>query len=322
LLEDSFGRQFHYLRLSVTEACKFRWQYCLPDGYEGPSSDQFMSINEIDTLINAFAALGTSKVRLTGGEPTLRRDFLDILRLTSNTPGIKRVAMTTHGARMEKFAHRWKEAGLHQVNVSIDSLDPRQFEAITGQDKLNAVLRGLDAAIDADLDVKVNSVLLNDFSDSRLHRFLGWLKHMPVTLRFIELMETGNLRQFFNQQHQSGTPIKSKLIEMGWQPLLRRKDAGPAQEFYHPDYAGKIGLIMPYTKDFCKSCNRLRVSAPGKLHLCLFSEQGIDMRELLSKGNVDDVVAFLRKVMGQKHEAHYLHEGKTGATKHLAMLGG
>ena len=322
MLEDSFGRQFHYLRLSVTEACNFRCQYCLPDGYEGPTSDQFMTLNEIDTLLKAFAKLGTSKVRLTGGEPTLRRDFLDILRLTSNTPGIERVAMTTHGARMEKFAHQWKEAGLHQVNVSIDSLDPRQFAAITGQDKLKAVLRGLDAAIDAGLDVKVNSVLLNDFSDSRLHRFLAWLKDMPVTLRFIELMETGNLNQFFNKQHQSGTPLKSTLLDMGWQPLLRRKDAGPAQEFYHPDYAGKIGLIMPYSKDFCKTCNRLRVSAPGKLHLCLFSENGIDMRHLLATGNVDEVVAFLQDVPGQKHETHYLHEGKTGATKHLAMLGG
>ena len=261
-------------------------------------------------------------MRLTGGEPTLRRDFLDILHLTSNTPGIKRVAMTTHGARMEKLAHQWKDAGLHQVNVSIDSLDPRQFAAITGQDKLKAVLRGLDSAIDAGLDVKVNSVLLNDFSDSRLHRFLAWLKDMPVTLRFIELMETGDLNQFFNQQHQSGSPLKSTLLEMGWQPLLRRKDAGPAQEFYHPDYAGKIGLIMPYSKDFCKTCNRLRVSAPGKLHLCLFSENGIDMRHLLAKGNVDDVVTFLQNVLGQKHETHYLHEGKTGATKHLAMLGG
>ena len=193
MLEDSFGRQFHYLRLSVTEACNFRCQYCLPDGYEGPTSDQFMTLNEIDTLLKAFAKLGTSKVRLTGGEPTLRRDFLDILQLTSNTPGIERVAMTTHGARMEKFAHQWKEAGLHQVNVSIDSLDPRQFAAITGQDKLKAVLRGLDAAIDAGLDVKVNSVLLNDFSDSRLHRFLAWLKDMPVTLRFIELMEIKEL---------------------------------------------------------------------------------------------------------------------------------
>ena len=322
MLEDSFGRQFHYLRLSVTEACNFRCQYCLPDGYSGPSSDQFMSLSEINTLLCAFAQLGTSKVRLTGGEPTLRRDFIDILQLTAATPGIQRVAMTTHGGRLERFADKWKAAGLDQVNVSIDSLDPRQFAAITGQDKLNAVLRGLDRALDAGLDVKVNALLLNDFSDSRLGRFLAWLKEMPVTLRFIELMETGDTSQFFNKQHQSGLPLKTTLLEMGWQPLIRRKDAGPAQEFYHPDYAGRIGLILPYSKDFCKSCNRLRVSASGKLHLCLFSETGLDMRELLAREDVNGTVAFLKNVLGQKHETHYLHQGDTGATKHLAMLGG
>lgn len=322
MLEDSFGRQFHYLRLSITEACNFRCQYCLPDGYQGPSSDSFLSVNEIQTLLSAFAQLGTSKVRITGGEPTLRRDFLDVLHLTAQTPGIERIAMTTHGARMSAHAKQWKDAGLHQVNVSIDSLDPRQFAAITGQDKLKEVLAGLDAAANAGLDVKVNTVLLNDFSDARLHRFLAWLKEMPVTLRFIELMETGDLPQFFNQQHQSGGPIKQTLLAQGWQPIVKRKDAGPAQEFFHPDFAGKIGLIMPYSKDFCKSCNRLRVAANGKLHLCLFSEHGIDMRHLLADGDVAGLKQFLIECLGQKHETHYLHDGNTGATTHLAMLGG
>jgi len=294
----------------------------LPDGYQGPSSEHFLSLGEINTLLSAFSGLGTSKVRLTGGEPTLRRDFLDILSATANTPGIKRVAMTTHGGRMAEHAASWKQAGLHQVNVSIDSLDPRQFAAITGQDKLKQVLAGLDAAVEAGLDVKVNSVLLNDFSDARLNRFLEWLKTMPVTLRFIELMETGDTTSFFKAQHQGGTPLKQTLIDAGWQPMVRRKDAGPAQEFFHPDYAGKIGLIMPYSKDFCKSCNRLRVAANGKLHLCLFSEHGIDMRHLLAEQDVVGLQQFLVECLGEKHATHFLHEGNTGATKHLAMLGG
>ena len=322
MLEDSFGRQFHYLRLSVTEACNFRCQYCLPNGYSGPSSENFLSLFEIETLLTAFSGLGTSKVRLTGGEPTLRRDFLDILSITANTPGIERVAMTTHGGRMAKYVEAWRDAGLHQVNVSIDSLDPRQFAAITGQDKLKQVLNGLDAALNVGLDVKVNTVMLNDFSNARFHRFLDWLKYTPVTLRFIELMETGDLPGFFQQHHQSGMPLKQTLLENGWKPLTRRKDAGPAQEFMHPDYAGKIGLILPYSKDFCKSCNRLRVAANGKLHLCLFSEQGIDMRHLLAVGDVEGLQQFLVDSLAQKHETHFLHEGNTGATKHLAMLGG
>ena len=145
---------------------------------------------------------------------------------------------------------------------------------------------------------------------------------MPVTLRFIELMETGDTTHFFKAQHQGGTPLKQTLIDAGWQPMVRRKDAGPAQEFFHPDYAGKIGLIMPYSKDFCKSCNRLRVAANGKLHLCLFSEHGIDMRHLLADQDVVGLQQFLVECLGEKHATHFLHEGNTGATKHLAMLGG
>ncbi|QJR82707.1 GTP 3',8-cyclase MoaA [Alteromonas pelagimontana] len=322
MLEDNFGRRFHYLRLSITEACNFRCQYCLPDGYAGPSDAHFLSLKEIETLVTGFAGLGTSKIRITGGEPSLRRDFSEIIQLCKSTPGIRRIATTTHGGRLAKYAGKWKDAGLDQVNVSIDSLDPHQFAAITGQDKLQDVLKGLDVAVEQGLDVKVNTVLLQDFSPNRLQRFLTWLKDTPVTLRFIELMQTGDHARFFEAQHLSGEPLKQQLIEAGWQPLLRRKDAGPAQEFYHPDYAGRIGLIMPYSKDFCKSCNRLRVAANGRLHLCLFSEQGIDVRSYLQKQDVKGLQAFLHEALAGKHATHYLKEGQTGATRHLAMLGG
>ncbi len=322
MLKDNYGREFHYLRLSITEACNFRCRYCLPDGYDGPSSDTFMSLAEIDTLVRAFAGLGTSKVRITGGEPSLRRDLTDIIAQTKATQGIDKVAMTTHGGRLERSAQTWHDAGLDQVNVSIDSLDPHQFSAITGHDSLQQVLRGLSAATDAGLKVKVNTVLLADFSEMRLQRFLQWLKTTPVTLRFIELMETGEHSDFFIHQHQSGTPLKGYLEQRGWTPIDRDINAGPALEYSHPEFAGNIGLILPYSKDFCRSCNRLRVAANGNLHLCLFSEEGISMRALLQDGDVAAVQAFLRSALGSKHESHFLHDGNTGATRHLAMLGG
>ena len=322
LLKDNFGREFHYLRLSITEACNFRCQYCLPDGYDGPSSDSFMSLAEIDTLVKAFAGLGTSKVRITGGEPSLRRDLTDILYQTKATKGIRRLAMTTHGARLERYAQTWQQAGLDQVNVSIDSLDPHQFSAITGHDSLKQVLRGLDKAVEAGIEVKVNTVLLAGFSEMRLNRFLTWLKTTPVTLRFIELMETGEHSDFFKTQHQSGSPLKDYLEQHGWTPIARDINAGPALEYQHPDFAGNIGLILPYSKDFCKSCNRLRVAANGNLHLCLFSEEGISMRSLLKQGDTAAVQSFLHDALNNKHASHFLHEGNTGATRHLAMLGG
>lgn len=322
MLTDTYGRQFHYLRLSITEACNFRCQYCLPDGYNGPSQDTFITLPHIHTLLRAFAGLGTSKIRITGGEPSLRRDLTDILRMCKGQDGIERLAMTTHGGRLARHAFEWKDAGLDQVNISIDSLDPRQFAAITGQDKLKEVLKGLDTALEAQLDVKVNTVLMNDFSDARLDRFLAWLKTTPVTLRFIELMQTGDHGQFYASHRQSGEPLKARLLSDGWQPLIRRKDAGPAQEFYHPDFAGRIGLIMPYSKDFCQTCNRLRVAANGNLHLCLFSEQGISLNDYLQTGDYVGLQQFLQTTLVSKDVSHHLQDGNTGATRHLAMLGG
>ncbi|RDV24319.1 GTP 3',8-cyclase MoaA [Alteromonas aestuariivivens] len=322
MLEDRFGRQFYYLRLSITEACNFRCQYCLPDGYQGPSHEHFLNLEEIRTLISGFAQLGTQKIRITGGEPSLRRDLSSVIDICRHTPGIKKVAMTTHGGRLAQNIASWHAAGLDQINVSIDSLDPRQFAAITGQDKLLHILKGIDMALEGGMKVKVNTVLLKDFSQHRLSRFLDWIRHTPVTLRFIELMQTGDHEAFFKQQHLSGIPLRTQLLEQGWKPLPRELDAGPAQEFSHPDYAGRIGLILPYSKDFCLSCNRLRVAANGNLHLCLFSEQGVSLRPFLQSSDPAELKGFLQEVMASKHATHHLNEGNTGATRHLAMLGG
>jgi cyclic pyranopterin phosphate synthase len=273
-------------------------------------------------VVRAFASLGTKKVRLTGGEPTLRKDIIDVTGAVAATPGIELVAMTSHGGRLKKLAKPLRKAGLHQVNISIDSLDPRQFHDITGQNKLAEVLQGLDEALNQGLLVKVNAVLMSTTTQQSIDQFLTWLKTTPVTLRFIELMETGQLTQFFQSQKQRATTIREKLINEGWQAVRREIHAGPAEEFLHPDYAGRIGLITPYAKGFCDTCNRLRMSALGKLHLCLFSEHGIDMRADIASLNVERVKKQLQVFIGKKAASHFLHEGNTGATKHLAMLGG
>lgn len=322
MLQDPLGRRFYYLRLSLTEACNFRCQYCLPDGYKPTSSEKFLSLAECDTVLRAFADLGTKKVRLTGGEPTLRKDIIDVTGAVAATPGIELVAMTSHGGRLKKLAKPLKDAGLNQVNISIDSLDPRQFHDITGQNKLAEVLQGLDEALNQGLLVKVNAVLMSTTTQQSIDQFLTWLKTTPVTLRFIELMETGQLTHFFQSHKQRAISIKEKLLKEGWQRVRREIHAGPAEEFLHPDYAGRIGLITPYAKGFCDTCNRLRMSALGKLHLCLFSEHGIDMRADIASLDVERVKKQLQVFIGKKAASHFLHEGNTGATKHLAMLGG
>ena len=323
ILQDSFGRRFRYLRLSITDVCNFRCNYCLPDGYQCSSDEQPLSVDEIRHLVAAFARAGTKKVRITGGEPSVRSDLPEIIETVRATPGIEEVVLTTNGYRLADRVQTWKDAGLDRINLSIDSLDPRQFHAITGHDRLQELLDGIEAANAAGFqNTRINTVLLKQFNGDGLDTFLDWVRETPLTLRFIELMRTGDNADFFAQNHTRGEDIQTRLLNDGWQPLLRDASAGPAREFTHPEYAGRIGLIMPYSKDFCSSCNRLRVSATGKLHLCLFGEQGHDLRHLLQHDQSEALDAELQRLMPLKKETHYLEQDNTGATTHFAMLGG
>lgn len=322
MLTDTFGRKFYYLRLSITDVCNFRCQYCLPDGYACDHDRDFLTAPEISRLARAFASMGTEKIRITGGEPSLRKDLPEIIAACKQTPGIKKVALTTNGFKMPEHLPAWLDAGIDAINVSIDSLDAYQFNLITGHNKFDTVMKGVDMALANNVSVKVNTVLMKKLNAFQMDKFLDWIKHTPVSLRFIELMQTGDNQEFFDQQHVSGQSIKDMLLSQGWLPSLRDKTAGPAQEFYHPDYKGKIGLIMPYSKDFCQSCNRLRVSSLGKLHLCLFADQGMSLRDYLQDDDITPLCNFIRESMTDKKATHFLNDRLTGGTKHLSMLGG
>lgn len=325
-LTDAFARKFYYLRLSITDVCNFRCTYCLPDGYKpgSVSNNGFLSVDEVRRVTRAFAAMGTEKVRLTGGEPSLRRDFTDIIAAVRENPAIRQIAVTTNGYRLARDARAWRNAGLSHVNVSVDSLDARQFHAITGQDKFRQVMDGIDAAFDAGFEkVKVNTVLMRDVNHHQLDTFLAWIRPRPIQLRFIELMETGEGSELFRRHHISGSVLRDALLARGWIHQQRSRSDGPAQVFCHPDYAGEIGLIMPYEKDFCASCNRLRVSSVGKLHLCLFGEGGVELRDLLA----DDSQQFaleqrIAGALAHKKQTHFLHQGNTGITRNLSYIGG
>lgn len=323
ILQDNFGRHFHYLRLSITDLCNFRCNYCLPDGNECSSKNTPLTLDEIETLVSAFARLGTSKIRITGGEPAIRKDLSDIISICKKTPGIRQVALTTNGFNLNRQIDKFVEAGLNAINISADSLDPRMFAAITGKDKLDNILEGIDTALAAGLtQVKLNTVLLRQYNYRDLGQFFEFIKSHPVTWRFIELMRTGDNGDFFNQNHVSGKSLEQQLQSSGWQSVIRDKSAGPAAEYNHPDYLGRIGLIMPYSKDFCQSCNRLRVSSQGKLHLCLFADQGFDIRPYLQSRDVKGTCEAILQLMHIKPSAHALDRGLTGSTRQLAMLGG
>ncbi|PIJ48849.1 cyclic pyranopterin phosphate synthase [Erwinia sp. OLTSP20] len=323
---DTFDRRFYYLRLSVTDVCNFRCTYCLPDGYkpDGRAPKSFLSLDEIRRVTRAFAAAGTEKIRITGGEPSMRRDFTAIVAAIRENPQIRQIAMTTNGYRLARDIADWRHAGLNALNVSIDSLDPRQFYAITGQDKLHQVLEGIDAAFAAGFSrVKVNTVLMRDINHQRLQQFLDWIRRRPIQLRFIELMETGEGGALFRKHHISGTVIRDQLLNAGWARQHRQRSDGPAQVFSHPDYQGEIGLIMPYEQDFCASCNRLRVSASGHLHLCLFGNGGIALRDLLVSDEQQQALQQrIAHSLQHKKQGHFLHQGNSGITQNLSFIGG
>lgn len=324
-LADGLGRRFEYLRLSLTDVCNFRCTYCLPDGYRKHAGlPANMTVAEIRRLVTAFAHLGLWKVRLTGGEPSLRPELLDIARAVSAVPGVRKLAMTTNGYRLAERAQSYANAGIGALNVSVDSLDPARFAAITGHDRLDEVMRGIDAARAAGIGaIKLNAVLMRGVNDDELDAFARFVARQDLSLRFIEVMRTNDNAAFFEQHHIAGDEIAARLVAQGWIRLEREAGAGPAVEFAHPGGSGRIGIIAPYSKDFCSTCNRLRVSARGKLHLCLFGDHGIDLRPLLASDDQREaLLARIGALVSTKAPAHRLHEGNSGGTPHLASIGG
>jgi len=328
ILKDSFGRTFPYIRLSITDVCNFKCGYCLPNGYQVDKSDnrKFLHLDEIKRLSKVFSKLGVQKIRLTGGEPTVRKDFFDIIKILKYEAEIKKVVITTNGYHLDDKAKKLVDSGLNGINISIDSLDRNTFKTITGHDRLPEILRGIQNLQDLGFDnIKVNAVLLNNFNSSEkdFDTWANFIKKNKVDFRYIELMQTGDNLDYFKKYHISSKIFKEYLDKNNWIYQTFGKDAGPSLNYINPDYKGKFGIIAPYSKDFCKTCNRLRITSRGDLRLCLFGNTGISIRHLLQK---DDQINELQDlILGQmkfKKESHYLELGETGLTKNLSTTGG
>ena len=324
-LTDRYGRTFPYLRLSIISACNFSCGYCLPNGYQADSGKPSpLRVDEISRLLRTFAAVGMRKVRITGGEPSLRKDLPEIIAAAAEIPGIRDIAMTTNGCVLRKQQQTWREAGLTALNISVDSLDREAFHRITGHDRLPDILQGIeDVLSDGSVSVKLNAVMLRGLNDEQLPAWLDYIRQRPVSVRFIELMQTGTNLAYFKQHHYRAELLESELRAGGWVLQKAAADAGPAREYSHPDYSGRIGIIAPYSRDFCAGCNRLRVTSTGDLRLCLFGNTGVPLRHLLqSDSQAAELRACLTSQIGLKTIGHSLHTGDTGITPHLASIGG
>jgi cyclic pyranopterin phosphate synthase len=314
--------------LSVTDACNFRCVYCLPNGYQkaacGSKNDGFLTVAEIARLGRAFAGLGVWKVRLTGGEPTVRRDILEIARRLSTTAGIRRVALSTNGYCLRHQARQFYDSGISALNISVDSLSRERFQRISGQDRLDDVLGGVEEALTLGFScIKINTVLLKGENDVEFDDFIEHVRTRPVSVRFIELMPTGLNREFFERHHVKSTTIRERLLERGWCVRGRAEAEGPAVEFTHPGYLGRIGIIAPYSRDFCSDCTRLRVSSRGGLSLCLFGEGTFSLRNYLQDDSqIEQLQEEVCSLLLKKAESHYLYEGKHGGMQTLSAIGG
>jgi len=328
ILKDSFGRKFPYIRLSISDVCNFKCGYCLPNGYQVDKNDRtkFLHLNEIKRLAKCFSELGVNKIRVTGGEPTVRKDFFDIIKILKFESGIQNVSITTNGYKLDKKAEQLVNSGLTGINISIDSLDREIFKDITGHDRLPEILHGIENLQNIGFDnIKINAVLLNGINSS-IKDFNNWASYIEknkVDFRYIELMRTGDNLDYFNKYHVSSKIFKEYLKENKWIYQTFGKDAGPSLNYINPKYKGKFGIIAPYSKDFCKSCNRLRITSRGDLRLCLFGNTGINLRHLLQKDDqLNELKDLIMKQMQFKKESHYLELGDTGSTTNLSKTGG
>ena len=328
ILKDSFGRKFPYIRLSISDVCNFKCGYCLPDGYKIDKSDNrtFLKIEEIGRLARTLSELGVSKIRLTGGEPTVRKDFFEIVKIIKKNSGIKKTVITTNGYRLDKIAGDIKNSGLDGINISIDSLDSKTFKKITGHDRLSEILKGIKELQKLNFkNIKINAVLLKGVNDTEkdFNDWADFIKNNEIDFRYIELMQTGDNLDYFNKYHVPAKKFYDYLNSNNWVIQTFGKDSGPSKNYLNPKFKGKFGIIAPYSKDFCKSCNRLRITAKGDLRLCLFGNTGINIRHLMQNDDqIDELKDLILKQLNFKKESHYLEIGETGLTKNLSTTGG
>jgi cyclic pyranopterin phosphate synthase len=296
-LLDTFARRIRYLRISVTDRCNYRCSYCMPDGVgvEFQPRSAVLSFEELERVVRVFARLGVRKLRLTGGEPTVRKGIVDLVARLASVPGIEQVVMTTNGHLLDELAGPLARAGLAGVNVSLDTLDPDRFAAVTGRGDLARVLAGIDAARAAKLRVKTNAVALYGVNDHELAALCDAAWSRQVTPRFIEHMPMSQGAFYDVARGISARAIRDaiagafgELVERGDVPPESR-DAGPARYWrLARDPSREVGIISAMTEHFCDDCNRLRLTATGDLHACLGHDDAVSLRDLVRTGGSDD----------------------------------
>ena len=327
-LVDGWGREIKSLRVSVTDKCNFRCTYCMPaEGLEWLKRDEVLTFEEITRLVRVLAQMGVDEVRLTGGEPLVRRDLPVLVEMLAGVAGVRDLSLTTNGVLLDRLAAPLVAAGLRRINVSLDSLDHVRFAEITRRDALDRVLRGLEEAerYPELRPIKVNCVAVKGFTEEEVPRLAELARRKPYVVRFIEFMPLDADEGWRDDQVLTGAEIRA-LIEAEHGPLveLPAKASSTARRFAFADGVGEVGFVNPVSEPFCSSCDRIRLTADGQLRTCLFSRREWDLKAPMREGASDDeLAALLRWAVAHKELKHRINEpGFVRASRSMSQIGG
>jgi cyclic pyranopterin phosphate synthase len=329
-LVDPFGRAISYVRVSVTDRCDFRCVYCMAEDMTFLPKRDVLSLEELDRLCSAFVARGVKKLRLTGGEPLVRKNIISLIRSLSRhvaSGALDELTLTTNGSQLARFAAELAEYGVRRINVSVDTLDPGKFRTITRWGELDKVMAGLDAARAAGLKVKVNAVALRGVNEHEFDDMIRWAHGLGMDLTLIETMPLGEIEGDRTDQYLPLSQVRSDLETRWTLRDIPYKTGGPARYVEVAETGGRLGFITPLTHNFCEGCNRVRVTCTGTLYMCLGQEDAADLRAPLRASEADDLLqraideAISRKPKGHDFVIDRDHR-KPAVARHMSVTGG
>ena len=329
-LIDPFQRAITYLRVSVTDRCDFRCVYCMSEQMTFLPKRELLTLEELDRLCSAFIRLGVRKLRLTGGEPLVRRNLMELIRSLSrhlDSGALEELTLTTNGSQLEKYASELYAAGVRRINVSVDTLDEAKFKAVTRWGDLRQVLAGIDAGLAAGLKIKINAVALRDVNEDEIADMAVWAHSKGMDLSLIETMPLGDIEGDRTDQYLPLSLVKARLAQRFTLNEIPYRTGGPARYVSVAETGGRIGFITPLTHNFCESCNRVRVTCTGTLYMCLGQDDAADLRTPL-RASADDelLVEAVREAIRRKPKGHDFiidrRNAKPAVGRHMSTTGG
>jgi cyclic pyranopterin phosphate synthase len=329
-MTDPFGRTINYLRVSVTDRCDLRCFYCMSEDMTFLPKADLLTLEELDRLCSAFIAKGVRKLRLTGGEPLVRRNVMSLVRSLSRHLGsgaLRELTLTTNGSQLARFAGELADCGVRRINVSLDTLDPAKFRAITRWGDLDKVLAGIEAARSAGLAVKINAVALKGMNEEEIPSLMQWAHGKGMALTLIEVMPMGDIGAGRIDQYVPLSLLRARLAKQYTLTDLDDDTGGPARYVRVNETGGKLGFITPMTHNFCESCNRVRITCTGTLHTCLGHEDASDLRKPLRASADNELLsAAIDRAIGLKPKGHDFiidrRHNRPSVSRHMSVTGG